>query len=106
MTFIRPPAAIETAPQLTELMDGNPGVFARAAVKAAHHLDAFFVDMDGTVEVVVDSTRYWLGLFSHRRGDSMWKGMVNVSLSDNGDDARASQLLDAAEAAEPVMLAP
>jgi hypothetical protein len=52
-----------------------------------------FVDMDATPEAVVDSTHYWLGLFSHRRLDSMWKGMLKVSLEDNGNDATASGLL-------------
>jgi hypothetical protein len=74
------PIAWAAAAQLHQLIVQNPAVFSRNAVKMAHHLDAIFVDMDATIEAVVDHTRYWLGLFSHRRGDYVWKGMLQVSL--------------------------
>jgi hypothetical protein len=95
VTFFRRPATATTPVLLMELVHNNPTVFSRAAVKHAFHLDAMFVDMDATPEAVVDHTRYWLGLFSHRRLDSMWKGMLKVSLEDSGDDAIASGLLAA-----------
>jgi hypothetical protein len=34
-------------------------------------------------------TRYWFGLFSHRRSDGIWKGMLQVRLEDVADDAAA-----------------
>jgi len=95
VTFFRRPAMATTRVLLMELARNNPIVFSRAAIKHAFRLDAMFVDMDATPEAVVDSTRYWLGLFSHRRLDSMWKGMLKVSLEDNGDDAIASGFLAA-----------
>lgn len=99
VTFIRRPQAANTPQLVSALMRANPGVFDRNTVKAAHFLDAFFIDMDGNRETVVDLTRYWLGLFSHCRGTAMWKGMLQVRLEDTLDDAAAVAALDAAQAA-------
>jgi hypothetical protein len=57
-------------------MQTNIGLFARPQVKATYSLDLFPVDLNGTPEALVSLTRYWLGLFSHRREDSLWKGML------------------------------
>ena len=89
VTFLRRPAIAPTPQQLGILLQQNQSIFNRAAVKAAHRLDAFFVDMDGSIQTVIDLTRYWTGLFSHRRGDFLWKGMVQVDLGTANDDAIA-----------------
>lgn len=52
-------------------------------------LDAFPVDLDGSPEALVGSARYFLGLFSHRRGDDLWKGMLQVRIEDIADDEAA-----------------
>lgn len=95
VTFFRRPATAVTPVLLLELVRQHPTVFSRANIKDTFRLDAMFVDMDATPEAVVDNTRYWLGLFSHRRLDSMWKGMLKVSLENSGDDATASGFLAA-----------
>jgi hypothetical protein len=86
---------------LDRLMRANPELFVRADVKRRYSLDTFFLDLDGSKEVLVNYTRYLTGLFSHRRGDDLWKGMVQVRLEDAADDAAASAAL-AALAAPPV----
>jgi len=86
VTFFRRPLAAPTAATMAELMMRTPSVFSRAQVKEAHHLDAQLVDLNATPEAVVDLTRYWAGIFSHRRGDLMWKGMLKVDLDDRDDD--------------------
>jgi len=58
-------------------------------VKTEYSLDAFPVDLDGSPEALVSSARYFLGLFSHRRGDDVWKGMLQVRFEDVADDAAA-----------------
>lgn len=98
VTFFRRPPGMNVH-LMGQLFRGNPRVFSRAVVRATHHLDAMPVDMDATLEAVVDSARYWLGLFSHRRSDFMWKGMLKVRLEENGDDAIASAALNAADLA-------
>ena len=97
VTFIRRPGTAATAQLLGALMQTSIGVFDRALIKTTYSLDAFFVDMDGDPESVVNQTRYWLGLFSHCRDTAMWKGMLEVRLEDTIDDAAAVSALKAAD---------
>lgn len=91
--FYRPPG-IQDGSMVARLMQANIRLFARPQVKATYSLDFFPVDLNGTPEALVSLTRYWLGLFSHRRQDSLWKGMLQVRLEDEADDAAALALLD------------
>lgn len=93
VTFFRRPANASLVAQIGHLAAANPNIFNRAAIKAHHHLDAFFVDLDGKAESIVELTRYFGGLFSHRRDDFLWKGMIKVSLA-SVDDAVALALLN------------
>lgn len=43
-------------------------------------------------EWLVTQTRYWYGLYSHRRGDALWKGILQLPL--NSDDVAARAMLD------------
>jgi Family of unknown function (DUF6932) len=86
VTFFRRPAAKNTVKSFRELVNQNANIFKRPSVKQNYRLDSMFVDLDGTSEAIVDSTRYWLGLFSHRRVDYVWKGILKVSLADPSDD--------------------
>ena len=62
-------------------------------MKATFHVDFFPIDMGGPVETLVSLARYWLGLFSHRREDYLWKGMLQVRLEGVTDDAAALAVL-------------
>jgi hypothetical protein len=66
----------------------NP-LFSRAPVKAKYKVDLFPIDLTGSPEILVDATRYYGALFSHRRGDNLWKGMLSVRLEDVADDQAA-----------------
>lgn len=79
--------------QVRATMGNHRSEFSPAGAKLAYHLDAYFVELDGAPEAIVLLTRYWSGLFSHRRGDFLWKGMVQVRLEDGGDDAAALAVL-------------
>jgi hypothetical protein len=59
-------------------------------IKEAFKCDAYFVDLNIEPISVVDHTRYWFGLFSHRRG-GLWKGMLQIPLTVNMDDEAASK---------------
>ena len=100
VSFLRRPPAALGAQELRAMMVGSPATFSRAVVKDAHCLDAMFVDLNSTPEGMIDSTRYWLGLFSHRRVDSLWKGMLKVELGDDDVDGPALASL-AADAVVP-----
>lgn len=55
-------------------------------------VDPFFLSLGSPPAMVVDVTRYYFGLFSHRR-DRVWKGLLAVELLDPADDAAARAAL-------------
>lgn len=93
LSFLFRPSGAKTPSELSRLMYTNPGIFHRGQVKATYHLDAFFADMNGSPANLVHFTRYYLGLFSHKRGDDIWKGMLQVNFADAADDAAARTFL-------------
>lgn len=96
VTFFRRPLGAQTAIEIAQLMRANPETLIRSSIKAARKLDAMFVDLDGSSEGIIDATRYWCGLFSHRRVDDLWKGMVKVSLDPAEEDLAMLLLADMA----------
>jgi hypothetical protein len=89
VTFLYRPRGILDPTALARLLRANIHLFGPAQVKAAYHLDFRAVDLQGSVEALVSLARYWHGVFSHRRGDYLWKGMLQVRMEDAGDDAAA-----------------
>ena len=87
MSFFRRPKTVTTRDALAMHIRANLPVFGRAQVKAVFHVDFMVADLDGTPETLVDLTRYFTGLFSHRRGDFVWKGMLQVPMDGNEDQA-------------------
>lgn len=55
-------------------------------------LDHFPVTLTSSAEALVEHTRYWTGLFSHRR-NGVWKGMLRVELNTPLDDAAGDMIL-------------
>lgn len=98
VSFLYRPPGISDPTQLLMVMRANAKLFVRNLVKAEYKLDAFPIDLDGSPEALVSSARYFLGLFSHRRGDDVWKGMLQVRFEDVGDDAAALATLGAPHA--------
>lgn len=98
VSFLYRPKGIQDPSQLLTVMRANGTLFVRNLVKMEYRLDAFPVDLDGSPEALVSSTRYFLGLFSHRRDDDLWKGMLQVRLEDVADDTAAIAALGPAAA--------
>jgi hypothetical protein len=67
------------------------------AVKQRYKTDHFVVMLAWPGHVVVEQSRYWCGLFSHRRVDGIWKGMLKVDLQTQADDDIARSHLDRLE---------
>ena len=65
----------------------------RAATKARFHVDHYIVPLDASGISIVEQTRYWCGLFSHRRLDNVWKGMLKVEIGTQNEDDTARQHL-------------
>lgn len=58
-------------------------------MKAAYGCDAFYIDLCLPPEAVVSRSRYWFGLLSHQRSTYLWKGLIEVPIVDDDDEARA-----------------
>ena len=92
VTFFRRPSNAMTPTALAQHRQANLAIFSRAQVKTAFHVDFMPIDLQGTPEVLVDLTRYYTGLFSHRRENFLWKGMLQVPM-DGSDDQDALDFL-------------
>lgn len=91
-TFFRRPRKT-SAVEMSALMAQNLPIFGRTLAKSTYRLDVFWVDMDGRTETVIDLTRYYCGLFSHSRGNFLWKGMLRVDLASKAvDDIAAAAI--------------
>ena len=64
-------------------------LFKAELMKETYQCDAYTIDMNDPALQVVDSTRFWFGLFTHQKLTDNWKGIVAVELSEQQDaDAR------------------
>lgn len=81
-----PPSAVRAALHL----------FSKPAAKAQFSCDVHFVDLSQPATHVVGLTRYWFGVFSHRRGTLQWKGMLEVPLGTLTEDRAAAKLIGSA----------
>ena len=52
--------------------------------KAKYHVDHYFFYYDMSPRDTIESTKYWIQLFSHNRL-GIWKGMIEIPLYDNTD---------------------
>ena len=91
VSFIEKPDDLTT---WRTLFAANPQI-QRLHCQTTHHVDHLLVALAESGSEIVDTTRYWCGLFSHRR-DDLWKGMLHVQLAaDDTDDAAARKMLEA-----------
>jgi hypothetical protein len=77
---------------LGELTRDEPSLWNRPAVKALYHVDHLWVSLGMNPNRLVEFTTHWYGLFTHRR-DRVWKGIVEVSVFDPLEDAKAEEIL-------------
>jgi hypothetical protein len=62
-------------------------LFHPELAKNKYMCDAYFVDLMLPSRVIVNRTSYWFGLFSHQKESYLWKGMLEISLSDDEETA-------------------
>lgn len=89
MSFTYRPLALQDPVQRAPWFATHGFLLDRDLVKRRFKVDAFPIDLNGSPEILVDATRYYGALFSHRRGDNLWKGMLSVRLEDAMDDLAA-----------------
>jgi hypothetical protein len=92
VTFTRMPAAIKVPADWIAFKTANLSVLDSQQAKAAYKCDAYFVNLTNPPQFTVEQTRYWFGLYSHRR-NGLWKGMLQIPLPITQDDADASKLV-------------
>ena len=70
----------------------QPSLFINKEIRFRHHLDAFFVALNGeSPEFILESSAYWYSKWSHT-DDHVWKGFVKIDLDGSEDDAATDQL--------------
>jgi hypothetical protein len=92
VTFVTMPATIKSPAEWLAFITANLSVLDPQQAKAAYKCDAYFVDLRFPPQSTVAQTRYWFGLYSHRR-NGLWKGLLQVPLAITQDDADASKLV-------------
>ncbi|GKT25580.1 hypothetical protein [Acidovorax sp. SUPP3334] len=90
VTFAHPPAGMSNA-QIRDMMRSRPELFDQDQCKAVFRCDTALVNLSTSPEWLVTQTRYWYGLYSHRRGDALWKGILQLPLDSN--DLEGNQML-------------
>lgn len=88
VTFSHRPVAVAADADFAAFVAANDALFDPLQVKVNFRCDSYHVDMDIAPDGVIFHTRYWYGLFSHRRG-GLWKGMLEIPLAVSADDAAA-----------------
>ncbi|WP_198972071.1 DUF6932 family protein [Xylophilus sp. ASV27] len=94
VTFSYAPAGLSST-QVTQLLKEHPQVFQPEQAKATFRCDPSIVPLDKSPENLVKRASYYFNLFSHRRGDHVWKGLLQIPLESDGVEAR--ELLENAQ---------
>ena len=97
VTFFERPATMVDDAVFEEALRGSLHLFSKPLAKARYMCDVHFVDLGQRATHVVAQTRYWFGLFSHRRSTFQWKGMLEVQLGTLADDQDAANMLGMGE---------
>jgi hypothetical protein len=92
VTFCHRPPGAQAQADWNALLAANAALFEPPQIKAAFRCDAYFVDMDIPPWAVVSQSRYWFGLFAHRRG-GLWKGLLEIPLAVSNDDTDAAVMV-------------
>lgn len=92
VTFGKRPSGINNANEFFVLSANNSDLFVSGLAKQTYNCDAYFVDLGLPQEAIVKYTTYWFGLFSHQRATSLWKGIIEIDLSE--DEGYALKLLE------------
>ncbi|MFT3857675.1 MAG: hypothetical protein QM742_09320 [Aquabacterium sp.] len=88
VTFARTPEGWSRQ-QVEALILQRPDLFNSRLARAEYGCDGYFLRLDGAPERLVRRTAYYLSLFSHRRSDNVWKGLLHLPLQSDDELALA-----------------
>jgi hypothetical protein len=89
--FVRPPH-VQDQVAWAAFVAANSALFDAAQTKAMFRCDAYFVDANTPLPLVITQVTYWHGLFGHRRSSHLWKGILRLPLIS--DDVEALEHLN------------
>jgi hypothetical protein len=87
VTFAHAPSAM-SHDEINKMLTEHPSVFVREQCLELFKCDTFLIRLSKQPEKLVQDVRYWYGLFSHRRGDQVWKGVLQLPLQSDDEMAR------------------
>lgn len=87
VTFAYPPNGM-TPHEINAMMQQHSELFDRRKCKDRFGCDSFLVRLNVHVRRLVRETTFWHGVFSHRRGDQLWKGLLQIPLASDDDEAK------------------
>ena len=90
VTFFHRPVGVNDPNTWIPFANSNIHIFSPQKNKLTYKCDTQYIDLDASTEHVANLTRFWFGLFSHRRNDQ-WKGMLTIPLAISADDTAAGQ---------------
>ncbi len=88
VTFAFRPAENHDQAKWKAFVNQNKEIFTPELSKDKFICDAYYVDLSIHPVHIVNSTKYWFGLFSHQRDSYLWKGMVEIPILCNDDEAK------------------
>lgn len=65
-----------------DLFDQNAYWILPPGSKSQYKCVAYLIDMPAHPTTIVSNTCYWFGLFTHQRDTYIWKGMLQLELSE------------------------
>lgn len=83
ITFSVRPTAYSDVGRWRQFIHTRPDLFKPEDSKKLFLCDAYFVDLNVHPVQIVNVTRYWFGLFSHQRDTFIWKGLLEIPLTDD-----------------------
>jgi hypothetical protein len=98
--FVKPPSV-----DLRALVAANRKTFSPRLTRTRYLCDAYFVQLHDGRFAEPGVVSYWYSLFSHRRDDLAWKGILQVPLAPT-NDADATTALALATTMLPLPVAP
>jgi hypothetical protein len=98
--YVQPPMV-----DMRSVAVAHRSLFFSADTKRHHLCDAYFVALHDGKYAEPRTLSYWFSLFSHRRDDLTWKGILQVPLAPE-DDADATNALMLATSSLPIPAAP
>jgi len=80
VTFAHRPHHLSDQDKWRSFVMNNKDLFDPELSKKIYSCDAYFVDLNTQPLYLVNTTKYWFGLFSHQRESYLWKGMIEIPL--------------------------